>query len=161
MIPSLRGSKLANDAGKPIPENDAEQLLDTVVRAIGVGDAKGLSPLRLRLLGDIFKTARQTDGRAIVAELNRELAGDVGKDATVARKFIDGILVRRILEHVADERVRALADPGLVVRRISQDVIRKVMAIGTPKPGSPKEVVEGIRLLDVASPEQRMGSLKE
>lgn len=135
--------KLANDAGKPIAESDAEQLVNAVVSAIGVGDAKGLSPLRVRLLGDIFKTARQTDGGAIVAELKRELAGDVSRDATVARKFIDGILVRRILEHVADERVRALADPGLVVRRITQDVIRKVMAIGTPKPGSRKDIVEG------------------
>ena len=36
-----------------------------------------------------------------------------------AQVLIDGVLVRRIVGHITDSRVRALADPGLVVRRIT------------------------------------------
>ena len=65
----------------------------------------------------------------------------LNKDGLAAETLIDGILVRRVLDHVRDPRVRALTDPGLVVRRITADVIKNVMTRGTsrPQPGAREE----------------------
>ncbi|MHA6130461.1 hypothetical protein ACX3YD_30555 [Pseudomonas fluorescens group sp. PF-1] len=41
---------------------------------------------------------------------------------------ITGILARRMIEHINDKDVRKLAEPGLVVRTISPEIIRDVMA---------------------------------
>ena len=41
---------------------------------------------------------------------------------------INGVLYGRILRHIANEKVRRLAHPGLVLRRITADLIEKVLA---------------------------------
>ena len=41
---------------------------------------------------------------------------------------ITGILTRRMIEHINDKDVRKLAEPGLVVRTITPEIIREVMA---------------------------------
>ena len=70
-----------------------------------------------------------------------------------AKIWIDGILVRRILGHVRDERVKALADPGLVVRRITWEVIQKVMTQGTSKPSGKGATAEEVDLdADITDP---------
>ena len=52
--------------------------------------------------------------------------------------------MRRIIGHISDLRVRALADPGLVVRRITPEVIAKVMTRGTVKPDDTPESSESL-----------------
>jgi len=41
---------------------------------------------------------------------------------------IQGVLYRRTLDHIADPDVRALANPGLALRRVTPDLIRFVLA---------------------------------
>ena len=136
---------LASDAGQPISAGDAEQLVDAMIAVLQTGKSGGLHPLSLKLLGSVLATAKDSAGNSIVAQLVQELKEQL-KEGTLLRKaLIDGILVRRILEHVSDKRVRALADPGLVVRRITPTVILEVMARGTPAPApdSSDEVIAG------------------
>jgi hypothetical protein len=45
-----------------------------------------------------------------------------------AEHVVQGQLYRRILERIPDEDLQKLAHPGLVVRRITEDVIRRVLA---------------------------------
>ena len=42
-------------------------------------------------------------------------------------ELVQGQLYERVLSHVGDERVRRLAHPGLVLRRITPDLIREVL----------------------------------
>lgn len=134
---------LASDAGTQIGQNDAEQLVDAMIAGLHATKAGGLHPLSLKLLGNVLASAEDSAGNSIVGQLIQELKEQPKEDTPLRKALIDGILVRRILEHVTDVRVRALADPGLVVRRITPSVIREVMAQGTPKPGSSKEIMEG------------------
>lgn len=122
---------LAADAGKPITPRDAGRLVAAITRGLGSRES-GVHPLRLRLVGEVFK--EKGEGAAIVDSLRAELAAPASDEGIVGRLLVDGILVRRILGHVADARVRALADPGLVVRRITPGVIRELMARGTARP---------------------------
>ncbi|HEY9228594.1 MAG TPA: hypothetical protein VIP11_18210, partial [Gemmatimonadaceae bacterium] len=46
----------------------------------------------------------------------------------VADELIQGQLYRRILDHIHDPDVRALAHPGMVMRRVTPDVIKRVLA---------------------------------
>jgi hypothetical protein len=41
---------------------------------------------------------------------------------------VQGVLYRRILDHVADEQVRRIVHPGLALRRVTPEVIRDVLA---------------------------------
>ncbi len=123
---------LARDCGKPITKSQADGLVGDLAR-VARQRVTGVQPLRLKLVGAIL---RNTDGTGpdIVKELRRELSEPLTAGGTAGKTLIDGVLVRRVLGHVADARVRALADPGLVVRRITPGVIREVMARGTPDP---------------------------
>jgi hypothetical protein len=68
--------------------------------------------------------------------LSLHLAADVlkrtGEDPTqliaVAEGNVQGQLYSRLLEHIRDRRVRAVAHPGLVVRRLTPEIIREVLA---------------------------------
>ena len=48
--------------------------------------------------------------------------------AELAALRITGILTNRMIEHINDRDVRTLAEPGLVVRTITPEIIREVMA---------------------------------
>jgi hypothetical protein len=134
---------LVQDAGRPILQDWAERLIDALIPASTQQKAAGLSPLRLRLLSDLFKSEPETDGNVIAQQLLDELQSTLSANTKIGHAMIDGVLIRRILDHVADWRVKRLADPGLVVRSISPAVILEVMALGTPKPGSTLEIVDG------------------
>ncbi|HYH07734.1 MAG TPA: hypothetical protein VEK11_11825 [Thermoanaerobaculia bacterium] len=121
---------LAADAGKKISLADARKLVEAIRKDSGDRSGKGVRPLRLRLVGELFREEAE-DGPAIVQSLLGELSNPNAEQKKLGALFIDGILVRRILGHVRDARVRELADPGLVVRRITKDVIREVMTRGT------------------------------
>lgn len=126
--------RLAHDAGRKLDARLARELLRLVKEIDRKNDA-ALSPLRIQLIGEIFARDTDTDSDAVARRLITELK-DTSRTGTVRRKLIEGVLMRRILGHIADARVKALADPGLVVRRITPEVIRKVMAPGTPSPNS-------------------------
>ncbi|MEV6925058.1 AAA family ATPase [Dactylosporangium sp. NPDC051485] len=103
----------------------------------------GLSPedsvMLLHLLGAgtgddelLARIARLTRGNPLSLHLAADVLRRTGTDPTrliaLGEGDIQGQLYSRLLEHVRDRRARAVAHPGLVVRRITPDVIRAVLA---------------------------------
>ena len=130
---------LAKDAGRPITDSEATALVQAITKVIKEPN-EGVQPLRLHLVGEVFRKA-EGGGKGVVESLIDDLSKPLdeedspGTEAVEATIMVDGILVRRIIKHVNDPRVQALADPGLVVRRITAEVIEKVMTRGTSRPG--------------------------
>lgn len=140
---------LAMDEKKDISQADADKLVEAIMRALQADPKNGLHPLRVRLLATQFKRSTKP-GTTIIADLLTELSSPDALRGATGMLLIDGFLIRRILDAVGDFRVCALADPGLVVRRITPDVIRLVMARGTTKPLGPLERNSSARALDDA-----------
>lgn len=126
---------LALDAGKPISERQARDLVAALAKVTGEKTG-GVQPLRLKLIGNLFETEKEDDGPTIVKSLLEELSKPLEAGGLAASVLIGGILVRRVLGHVRDARVKALADPGLVVRRITPGVIEEVMTRATTDPAA-------------------------
>ncbi|HEX8412204.1 MAG TPA: ATP-binding protein [Thermoanaerobaculia bacterium] len=124
---------LARDAGKAITYPDAERLITAIVKVVRDRSNSGVRPLRLRILGELFRSATQS-GSSLVASLIDEFTNPKSGRKQAGALLFNGIVVRRTIGHVRDADVAALADPGLVVRRITRDVIRDVMTRGTPIP---------------------------
>jgi hypothetical protein len=94
---------LTDLAGKPVPPAVAKSILATF----------GTSPLTIRLIARLLATTDALDD-LLALRLRAET--------------VDGVLYRRVLEHVRDQDVRRLAHPGLVLRRVSPEIIQKVLA---------------------------------
>ncbi len=123
---------LAQDANKPITDAEAKKLVEAVAKVIKEPN-QGVQPLTLHLINEVFHKT-PGGGKGIVESLIDEIEQPLKADGVAATTWIHGILHRRILAPVADVRVKALANPGLVVRRITPEVIKKVMTRGTSKP---------------------------
>ena len=110
-----------------LDENDALKLLT----ALGIRDPQstraivrqvGRNPLTLRL------AARAA------AEEEPKFSGFEGLHTRslwlfkVAPELIRGQLYRRILDHIHDPDVRAMAHPGMILRRVTPDIIKDVLA---------------------------------
>jgi cellulose synthase operon protein C len=78
------------------------------------------NPLGLRLAAQVF--ARE--GLAGV----EEAIGRQRISAAVAEERVQGLLHARIVEHLDNEDLKKLADPGLIVRRLTPDVLSEVLA---------------------------------
>lgn len=72
------------------------------------------NPLALRLASDL---ALRLDAR-----------GESLQERELASELVDGVLYRRILDHLWDEEVEELAHPGLVLRRVTPEIIQRVLA---------------------------------
>jgi len=133
-------SRWAAAAQTPLSEQNAAAL----ARSLGIRrrrfEEPRVHPLRLTMVANLFRSSREkdkeTDGDKIATSLIAEIREGRGGESAVGRELIDGILIRRIIDHINDAKVKRLADPGLVVRRITPDVIQFVMAPGTPAPGT-------------------------
>jgi len=92
--------------------------------ADAVTQALGTSPLTIRLAARLLSDAESDPGDLFTMDLHAER--------------INGELYRRVLKHIRDPDVRKLAHPGLVLRRITPDVIRHVLAkpcqVALPEP---------------------------
>lgn len=101
---------------------DAQRLLQrfgvNAEQARLLHEAFGGNPLVLRLLA---QRLRRPPGPR-VEDLTAERAGEADQE------LLQGVLYRRILDHVHDPRVKRLAHPGLVLRRVTPDLIRAVLA---------------------------------
>lgn len=82
--------------------------------------------------------ASSLNGKPLTLLLASTLIKEEGREAVsvsfttalldkIRKNLIDGILYKRILEHIEDEEVRRLVHPGLVLRRIDADVVEKVL----------------------------------
>jgi hypothetical protein len=74
----------------------------------------GTSPLTLRLISSIAKSGAVAD---------QLLTGNA-----IDRRLVQGFLYKRILDRIDDRDVRALAHPGMVVRRVEADLVQRVLA---------------------------------
>ena len=66
--------------------------------------------------------------KEIVEEASLNQSSGCTSDGHMATQRVTGILIARMIRHINDPEVRQLANPGLVVRRITPSVIRAVMA---------------------------------
>jgi len=80
----------------------------------------GGNPLTLRLAADLW----HRDASSTVASVPTQRYFLV----RLTSEQVQGQLFRRILHHIDDEDVRHLAHPGLVLRRVTPDLIREVLA---------------------------------
>ncbi|MEU0074215.1 AAA family ATPase [Streptomyces sp. NPDC006332] len=80
----------------------------------------GSNPLNLKLAAALV----HREGTHVLQDsrLRRQLLLKLGDEA------VQGVLYRRILDHVHDPDLRRIASPGLVVRKLTPDVIREVLA---------------------------------
>ena len=85
-----------------------------------VGQVRG-NPLALRLVAQVF--AKQGAGGVNAA------IGLASLDEAIAEGQLQGMLHARIIEHLDNEELKKIASPGLIVRRITPEVIRKVLAV--------------------------------
>src|SRR6185437_7410604 len=123
-------------AGRTLP--DVVRSAGTVRRLAGLEPADAFDLIRALTAG-----TRVTDGalREIIDlvggnPLSLHLAADVltrtganpAQVIAVTEGNVQGQLYSRLLEHIRDPRVRAVAHPGLVVRRITPEIISEVLA---------------------------------
>lgn len=111
-----------------LPRPEAVTLLRHELKGLAGGvdldrvvDEVGTSPLCLRLAAGVLRHA----------------PGDEAlRDLALRRGTVEGELYRRLLGHIPDPAVRRLAHPGLTLRRITPQLIRRVLAgpCGVPVP---------------------------
>ncbi len=80
----------------------------------------GSDPLSLKLAADLF---RREGPQALRDPALRRLV-----QLRLRPEERQGVLYRRILDHLENRDLRRIASPGLTVRRVTPDVIRKVLA---------------------------------
>ena len=95
------------------PGDVDESLLEAIAKRVGG------NPLSLRLVADLM--GRQAGTLHTAVGRRRFLLSLEGDQ-------IQGVLYRRVLDHIDDDEVRALAIPGLALRRITTKVIEEVLA---------------------------------
>lgn len=83
----------------------------------------GGNPLTLRLAGEYAKK----DKTEFVAEIAYPNEGS--KKQSVDKNIIQAVLVQRNLRHVHDARLKKIAIPGILVRRITAEVIQRILAV--------------------------------
>lgn len=101
----------------------------TLLRALGVpaqpavklARMVGGNPLNLKLAGRHYLSLPPGRREDFLADADAELDG---VDAAMRQ----GVLYKRFLQHIPDERARQLAHPGLALRRVTVELIRKVLA---------------------------------
>jgi GTPase SAR1 family protein len=110
-----------------LKEDESLQLL----RSLGLKNARtnlaivrrvGGHPLSLRLAAQLVE---------VVARRLNKLVAEVTSTDIAVKEWLDhmseGLLYRRIVAHMPDESLQKLADPGLVLREITPDVIFHVL----------------------------------
>ncbi len=80
------------------------------------------NPLSLHLAAQVVDKLRQEQGGALSQQDVHALLQDIAAD------HVQGYLYRRILEHIHDPMAREIAHPGLILRRLTPEIILKVLA---------------------------------
>jgi hypothetical protein len=81
----------------------------------------GSNPLTLRVAARFYLRLPPADRR-------RFLAGETGATAGLDAELRRAVLYDRFLSRIDDQRVRQLAHPGLVLRRVTADLVQYVLA---------------------------------
>ncbi|MGN9909197.1 hypothetical protein ACTMTJ_16765 [Phytohabitans sp. LJ34] len=138
---------------KPLHEFDEESATE-LLRRMGVApDAAaeihhdvGGNPLSLKLAALVYRKEREAGSdRTGIERLDttRLLFFSAGENV------VQGQLYQRILRHIKDPDVRRLAHPGLVLRRITPQIIREVLqepcGVAVPTDERARELFEALR----------------
>jgi len=115
----------------PLKPDDAAKYLngrgiDDPQVARRVADQVGGSPLSLRLVLEVIDRDEKALGASGITDLNTR-----NKYFSLLRlsdSQIQGQLYRRILGHITNPEIRKLAHPGLVLRRVTAEIILAVLA---------------------------------
>jgi hypothetical protein len=103
-----------------------EQLAAVVARQVGG------NPLSLALAAEVLRREGQhavdQDGIKDIRRPVRRLRLR-GPGSGISEGLIQGVLYQRILDHIKDPDVRKLAHPGLVLRRVTPELIMQVLAV--------------------------------
>ena len=121
------GRELSEHKLADLKEDDAVNLLgrlgvDDPEAARAIARQIGGNPLTLRLAARVAREEAVASGGIGGLQTRRYFL------FTVAPELIRGQLYRRLLDHIHDEDVRTLAHPGMVVRRVTPELIRDVLA---------------------------------
>lgn len=116
-------SLLQNELPKDLASNvDLVSRLAQIVAVPDQYDVLRGNPLSLRLAAEVM---RREAKRA--AQVIKELDDDLRK--LVGDAIVQGRLYERVLGHIHDKRVAALAHPGLALRVITAELIHEVLAV--------------------------------
>jgi hypothetical protein len=96
-------------------------VFETVKRALTPRDDVRREPLTVRVAVDLIVQADAGDRAKFVSEIQ---AMKEDRQTSLAARLYE----RRILNHVRDPRARKLAWPGLVLRRVTPDIARQLLA---------------------------------
>src|SRR4029450_2638735 len=102
----------------------------------GLGEADAVDLLQHLAPGEddgvLTELARRVEGNPLSLHLAADVLRRTGTNPVrllaVAEGDVQGQLYARLLEHIRDPRVRAIAHPGLVVRRITPAAIQGGLA---------------------------------
>jgi hypothetical protein len=96
-------------------------LFETVKRALTPRSDVRREPLTVRVAVDLILQADSSDRAKIVSEMQ---AMKEDQQSSLAARLYE----RRIVNHVRDPKARKLAWPGLVLRRVTPDIARELLA---------------------------------
>lgn len=84
-------------------------------------NASRREPLTIRVAVELVRATSPEMREAVTRDI--EKLGEKASD-----RFVGTLYQRRVLEHVQDKEVRKLAWPGLVLRRVSREIVDEVLA---------------------------------
>jgi len=111
-------------------ENFDRPSAESFLRKLGVGDANvarslydelGGNPLSLKLAAEVYRRGDYQAGRSTKGWSNSFFFFNASEH------LVQGQLYQRILGHIHDPEVRKLAHPGLILRRITPELIKEVL----------------------------------
>jgi hypothetical protein len=117
-----------------------KQGLTDVGLGFAIADQIGGSPLTLKLAARLVKAAAEEGGPEGIRNL------ETGIVAFVKGKSIEAQLYHRILDHIHDPEIKKLAHPGLILRKITAQLIENVLAgpcgVDVSRPGKAEELFD-------------------
>jgi hypothetical protein len=131
-----------------------KQGLTDVGLGFAIADQVGGTPLTLKLAAQLVRVAAEEAGPEGIRNL------ETGIIARIKGKSIEAQLYDRILDHIHDNDVKKLAHPGLILRKITKELIQRVLAgpcgVDVSKPGRASrlfdELSEEISLVEGGDP---------
>lgn len=113
-----RGWSNAIVAGKPSVGSFLEAIVESITTS---PDNIRREPLSIRVAVDIVVKAEASERQLLIHDI-----ASAGVDAN--SDFVARLYERRIMNHIRDPRAKALAWPGLVIRRLTAEIAREVLA---------------------------------
>lgn len=121
-LPPIEAAKMADYLGQALLKEDWHAAWARRIAGPAKGSPLRREPLSIRVAVELLRSAGDNDSREA---LSREIELK-GEDAS--QDFVAALYQRRILDHVRDDNVKALAWPGLVFRRITREIVRDALS---------------------------------